>query len=198
MMDLSLASLIAETQLTLRDPRNAARRMMALNLPMAARWLALGIMSIGSAMLTHVSLALIPLGDRDPVIDFMSNPITTALLQGVTLVVLVGVVFWVGRLRGGKGSFADALVVMTWLQFVMLCLQLVQLLVLLALPPVAGLVNLAAFALFLWLLTNFVAELHGFRSLITVFGGIILSIIAVGFLISLLLVMLGYGQGMGV
>ena len=45
--------------------------------------------------------------------------------------------------------------------------------------------------LFFWLLTNFVAELHGFGSLVQVFLMIILSIISIAFVLSVVLSIIG-------
>jgi Yip1 domain len=197
-MDLSLRTLIDEARHTFRNPRDGARRIMALDVPMNARWLALALMAIGSAILTHVSLAMIPLADRDAVINMMESPLRTAVLQGALLAVLVYAIFAVGRARGGTGSLADALIVMIWLQLLMLCLQIAQLLLQALLPPLAAVVNLAGFAIFLWLLTNFVAEVHGFRSLVAVFGGIVLGVILLGFALSVVLLLLTGGPIAGV
>jgi hypothetical protein len=93
-------------------------------------------------------------------------------------------------MRGGRGSFADTLIVMVWLQTIMLAVQLAQLVVQILLPPASGLVSLAGLGVFLWLLTNFVAELHRFRSLPAVFGGIVVGGILLAFLLAVLLLLL--------
>ena len=96
-------------------------------------------------------------------------------------------------MRGGTGSFPDTLLAMVWLQFLMLGLQVIQLVLMVLFPPLAAIVNLAGFAIFLWLLTNFIAELHGFRSLLAVFGGIIFGMILLGFGFAILLLILTGG-----
>jgi hypothetical protein len=192
-MDLSLAGLATEATHTLRDPRGGIRRILALAPSMQARWLAFAIMAIGSAILTHLSFALIPEADRDAVMEVMSSPLRTAALQGVLLLAIVQMVWWLGRLRGGKGSFPDALLVMVWLQFIMVGIQIAQLVLMAISPPLAAIANLAGFALFLWLLTNFVAELHGFRSLIAVFGGIVFGTIVLAFGLAILLLLVTGG-----
>ena len=60
---------------------------------------------------------------------------------------------------------------MIWLQFIMALLQAVQLVAVLILPLLAALLGLVGLGLFFWLLTGFVAELHGFRSPMQVFAG---------------------------
>ena len=98
---------------------------------------------------------------------------------------------------GGTGSFADALLAgglaagrSCW------CCRSVQL-VLHAAVAAAGrhCSGSSGLVLFLWLLTNFVAELHGFRSLLAVFGGIVARLIADrrSVLAILLLLILAFG-----
>jgi hypothetical protein len=192
-MDLSLAALAAEARLTLQDPRAGLRRILTMNPPMPARWMAFLLMAIGSAITTHLSFALVPVEDQDAVIGVMQSPLRTAAMQGVLLLAIVQMVHWLGRMRGGTGSFPDTLLAMVWLQFLMLGLQVIQLVLMVLLPPLAALVNLAGFAIFLWLLTNFIAELHSFRSLLAVFGGIIFGMILLGFGFAILLLILTGG-----
>jgi len=56
--------------------------------------------------------------------------------------------------------------------------QVLQVVLGFVLPPLADLVGLAGLLLLLWLLTNFVAELHGFASLWSVFFGLVFGAIA--------------------
>ncbi len=193
MIDLSPNALLAEARNSLRDPRGAARRIIALDPPMQARWIGLALMAVGSAILTHFSLVLIPEADRDAMMQFMVSPVRTALLQAALLLMIVQMVYWMGRARGGVGNFPDALLVMVWLQFLMLVVQTIQLVVMVLLPPLAALVNIASFAIFVWLFTNFVAELHGFRSLLAVFGGIVFGAILLAFGLAILLLLLTGG-----
>lgn len=192
-MDLSPAALAAEVRLTLQDPRTGLRRILSRNPPMQARWIAFIIMVIGSAILTHLSLGLVPAEERDALMGTMNSPLRTAALQGVVLLAIVQLIYWLGRMRGGTGSFPDVLLGMVWLQFLMLGLQVLQLVLMVLLPPLAAIVNLAGFAIFLWLLTNFIAELHGFRSLLAVFGGIIFGMLLLAFGLAILVLLVTGG-----
>jgi hypothetical protein len=192
-MDLTPSALATAAGQTLREPRDGLRRILSIDPPMQARWIAFVLMAVGSAIITHLSFAVVPVADRDAVMEVMSSPLRTAILQGVLLLAIVQMVWWLGRLRGGTGSFPDALLAMVWLQFIMLGVQAAQLVLMLVSPPIAAIANLAGFALFLWLLTNFVAELHGFRSLIAVFGGIVFGTLLLGFGLALLLVLITGG-----
>ena len=193
-MELSLSYLLAMTRETLRNPRGGARAIMALDLPRGARWVAFFLMVVISALLTHASFALLPAETQAMMGEVMARPIRTAQLQaGILLFTVIGV-HRIGRLFGGHGRFEDALIVMVWLQFVMLCLQVVQLAVQILMPPFADLVGLMGLALFMWLLVNFVAELHGFKSLIRVFLGTVVAICVFGFSAALLLIILVGGR----
>jgi hypothetical protein len=193
-MELDLPTLLRMARDSVQNPRAGARQMMRLNPPMPARWIALALMAVLSAVFTHVSLATMPLADPAGMEGVIATPIRTALLQVVVLLVLVQAVYRLGRWQGGRGSFADAMLLVCWLQFILLCLQGAQILLLVLLPPAGELLGLIALVLFLWLLTGFVAELHGFRSMGMTFLGILLTLLGVAMLLSLLLAALFGGM----
>jgi hypothetical protein len=65
-------------------------------------------------------------------------------------------------------------------------------------PMLAGLLGLASIVLFFWLLTHFVALIHGFKSLPSVFIIIIAAIFGVIFGLSLLLALISLSVPGGV
>jgi hypothetical protein len=165
--------IVSLARLTLDDPRQAVRRLLAMGVPLSARTAGLVLVSVASALLLHLGFLILPAGD-DALAQFMSqSPIRSAIIQWVILAATVLCIYRIGRAFGGTGSLSDALLVVVWLQFIMLAVQLAQLLALLLLAPLAGLVGLAGFVLFFWLLTSFVAELHGFASRWLVLAGVI-------------------------
>jgi hypothetical protein len=122
----------------------------------------------------------------DPISGVMlASPFRAAVLQWAFLALSVVLIHRVGRAFGGTGGFADALLIVVWLQCLTLVLQVVQLVANLLSPALAGIIGLAGFGLFLWLMTNFIAELHGFRSRGLVFVMMLLSAFAAGFVIVL-------------
>ena len=179
-------TLIGLARLTLEDPRQAARVLMAMGVPLPARTAGLLLMAVGSALLMQVGFLLLPAAD-DPISLFMqASPLRTAVIQWLILVVSVILVHQVGHAFGGTGTLADTLLVVVWLQVIMLGVQVVQLLALILSPPLAGLVNIAGLARFFWLFSSFVAELHGFASR----GRVFLGILGVSFGIAVLIVIL--------
>jgi DNA-binding transcriptional regulator of glucitol operon len=76
-----------------------------------------------------------------------------------------------------------------WLQVIMLGVQVVQVVALIIAPPVAAIINLAGLVLFFWLMTSFIAELHGFTSRGKVLAGILVTSFAVAMILVFLLLL---------
>jgi hypothetical protein len=176
-MDWNLPNLLSALRYSLQSPRDAIRQVIASEPPMTARWIALLLMAIASTFLTLLSLSLVP-SDELPseFLWLMGSPLSLAALHLVMLFVSVHLLFRIGRFWHGRGSFADSLTVLIWFQIIMLAVQAVQLALQVLLPPFAPAAYLAGLALFFWLLTNFVAELHGFASLSKTFFGILVAL----------------------
>lgn len=186
-MDLTLASLLQLARFTVQSPREGARMVMQANLPIPARWVALALMAVVSSVVAHLSMGLMPTEAQAQMGGMMASPISTAIFQAGLMVVSVHAVFWIGRWRGGRGSFADALILVGWLQFILLILQVVQIVAQIILPPVSNLIGFASIGIFLWLLSNFIAELHGFRSVFMTMLGVLATLFAAGFVLSFIL-----------
>ena len=176
-MNQTLFTLLALARLSLKRPRDGARQVIALRLPPAVGWLGLGLAAVLSTLMVHLSFAMQPADVQSFFAAAIASPLRTALLQAGFMGVAVVAVYRVGRWRGGHGRFDDALILVVWLQFVLLGLQAVQLVAYAVAPLLADLIGLATVALFFWLLTNFVAELHGFKSLGLVFVGVLATLV---------------------
>ena len=79
---------------------------------------------------------------------------------------------------------------MVWLQLLTVALQLLQLVASVIAPPLAGLIGLGGFVLFLWLMTAFIAELHGFRSRGLVFLGMVLTALGAGLILGIAMILI--------
>ncbi len=193
----SLGDIWSEAQLTLSNPRLGARRILALNLPLGARWMAVAVVSAVSAVLFHLALWLIPPEAADPVTTIAGAPLFTAVLQGFIIVSGAIGIFVMGQVRGRRSSFADALILFCWLQAVMLGVQVLQIVAYLLVPLLGDLASLAIVVIFFWLLSSFTMELHGFTSRLAVLGGLVLVFFAIAFVLSVILLTLGLGPEMG-
>lgn len=190
-MSQMLTSLLVLARDTLRDPKEGARQVLALPLPRHAAWEGLALVLILGLLLTYLTNFLLP-APAEPLLPFFgASPILTAAFLGGVTLITVGAIYGVGRMMGGTGSFEGALRLTVWLQFIMLVIQVIQTLFLLVLPIVAALIGPLAFGLMLWLLANFIAVLHGFRSLGAVFIMILVTTFALGFILFFLLALFG-------
>ncbi len=173
---------------TFRDPQGAARRLIALNPPMEARWLALFLVGVLAVLETRLALLVMPVSDPAPIFAVISDPWIGVPAQCLSLVLVAGGIAWIGGLFGGAGRFADALLLVVWLEFLLTLVQALQMVLMFILPPVGTLLALASIGLFLWLMVQFIAALHGFQNLIKVFvgmvGGFILIVTAMATLLA--------------
>ncbi len=183
-MEFSLKNLLLLVRETVIAPRQGARTVMNLGLSISFGWLALLLMAIGSALFTHLTLALLPMEEMQMLGSAVSSPIRTAILQWGVMLLSVQAVYHIGRWRGGIGQLRDAVLLMAWLQFILLCLQGLQLVTQVLLPPLSELLGLVGLALFFWLLTNFIAELHGFGSLVKTFVAVLICLVLAAFLLA--------------
>lgn len=187
---LNLKTLMPMAVETVKDPGAMARRLMALNLDRPVLWQALALVVILSILLAEVSAILLGVGGEGSAPLFVT-PLQMGMIQFSLLVLMVFAIFWVGRAVGGTGRFQDGLVLIVWLQFMMVCLQVVQTLALLVIPPLAWLIGMFGLVLFLWLLTQFIAAMHGFVSLGKTFMMIVVSSFGFAFGLSIILAVIG-------
>jgi hypothetical protein len=191
-MAFDLKSAAEAAKATLQNPRSMARAIMQMNIPASTGWIALLLMVVVSALLTSVAVMIAPT-DPDPQVQaeiqmLLGSPFKLALLQAVVMLVSLVLIHTVGRRFGGTGRFSDALVLLVWIEFLLIALQAVQIVALLVSAAFADMVGLAGAVLFMWLLSQFIAELHGFRSALIVFLGIIATIITASFVLALVMV----------
>jgi hypothetical protein len=196
-MELTPAFLLRMVRETIMAPRAGAAAVLNMGFSAAFGWLALMLMAVASTLLTHISFAMMPQEAQDFWGAAMASPIRTAMLQWLVLLVSVHVIHKIGRWRGGVGSLTGAVMLVAWLQFILLCLQVAQLALEIVLPAAASMLGALGLVLFLWLLTNFIAELHQFRSLGMVFFGIILTLFALSFVLAFVFGLLLGGAPVG-
>jgi hypothetical protein len=204
-MMLSLSSLPGQVVASLRDPRGFARRLVESQLPRQARWDLLALCVIAGTILTQLNVYLAILGAPPSAAEdsmqmvmerlILQRPIIHALLQFGVLFVTVYMIYYVGRAAGGRGSFEASILLVAWIELTMATLRVGQALVWLVSPALAAFVGVLTLIAFLWLLTQFVTELHGFQSPYWVFLGILGTGFAVLFGLTMILGLLGLSLG---
>jgi hypothetical protein len=116
-------------------------------------------------------------------------------MQFSVLTIAIFLIHWVGQAAGGQGSFEAAILAVAWIELLMSALRIAQAVIWLASPGLAALVGVLMMVAFLWLLTQFVTELHGFASPLWVLLGILGVALGVLFGLSMILGLLGLSAG---
>lgn len=194
-MRLEPGYLIGMVLQSIPEPRKIARELFALNLDRTTLWQALFLMLVTGAMIgVGSSLIFPPAPELSGTIFAM--PLVVASAEAAVAVISVFLIYWLGRAAGGTGRFQDGIVTITWLNFVLLIVQVFVLILSLFAPSMAALLWLFGGFTGFWILSHFIAELHGFSSALRVFLTILLtSFIAVAIL-SIVLAILGVGAAM--
>jgi len=186
-----MQQLIALARLTLRDPRIAAAALLEVRLT-RGELLQLAVVVASLSVLFSALVAFLASGEADPLGHLMlRNPLLFAVIQFMTMMLTVIMVQMVGRMMGGRGSFDQSLILIAWLQFYMLLVQVIIVPLTLLVPGLALVLNLAAYIYFLWVLVNFIAGLHGFRSLMKVLAGVLATSFGLSLVLMMILLTLG-------
>mgnify|MGYP001766406553 CR=1 FL=1 len=178
-------------RLTAADPRGGMRAVLNLGLPSGAAWGALALTAVVSSLLVHLGAWLVPPPEASAIPALLlASPFRTAAIQAAGLALTALVIQAVGQRFGGRGRLAEAVLAVAWLQIFLIALQAAQLVALVTLPFLAGPIGLVSMVVFLWLLTAFVAEVHGFRSMWKVLVCIVLTVLVLSLVLSFVLVAL--------
>lgn len=186
MRQLAGAGVSALLRETLVRPQEAGARVLRMDVPDDARWLGFVLVVVLSVILGQASVVLMGEG------GFGGSLLMMAVFQSMVLLGLVAGVQGIGRVFGGTGQFPDTLLLITWMQFVMLVFQLVQIVALIVIPPLFGIVTILSLLVFLRTLAGFVMVLHGFQSVLKVTIGILFSFFVMAFVMAVLLTAMGF------
>ncbi|MDN5788679.1 MAG: hypothetical protein L0H65_16820, partial [Pseudorhodobacter sp.] len=84
-MELTPANLMQMLRATLVAPRQAAAQVLRFGFAPSVGWMALMLMAVASALLTHISFALMPPEVQAVWGPAMASPVRTAILQWAVL-----------------------------------------------------------------------------------------------------------------
>ena len=186
-MGMSVGSLQALVVETLTSPDTAARRLFALPLSFGEAWQAMALSCLLSALSTQIVLLLAPPEEAAFLSALIGGPVKLTVVLAVGSVCMALAIHWIGRGFGGSGTLRGSALLITWIQILMLILQVVQVVFGLILPVLAAAVGLFGLVLVYFLLTRFILVLHGFQSGFKVFVMIVLS--QIGLLVALLIIL---------
>ncbi len=190
-MTIGLRDMVGHAWFTVQQPQPGARRVLELGLPRDVAWQCLAAVVLVSVVLGEgFGILAGALGGRQA-LGVFGPPFMMAGIQFALMAVMALAIYYVGRALGGTGDFGGAVILLAWLQFILVCLQMVQFLLMAVLPLLAWLVGFGGIILFFYLLTHFVAVLHGFRDIGRVFVMIMLTLVGLTLGMSVLLALIG-------
>ncbi|SEP57995.1 YIP1 family protein [Thalassovita taeanensis] len=186
---MTLPDAQALTAQTLRDPRGAARTLLALRLNTSVLWPALALIAVLNAVLHGFTLLTLPSPQMLP--GVLGSPLLFALFLAGGMVISTFLLTWIGQALGGKAQLDEILVLVVWVQMLRLALQAVVVLLYFVLPGLADLAAIVAGIFGLWIMINFMDEAQGFGSIGKSILVLVLATLGVGFGLSVFLLLLG-------
>lgn len=174
---------------TLRNPREMAARLIAMDLGLPTLWTALALGAVLNAMIFSVNLMLFP--TTFPVPGLFSNPVLYAVAMAGGTVITMHLLTWVGGMMGGQGRLADVTVVLVWLQYLRLVAQAILLLLTILMPALALMATLVVAFYSLWLMLNFLDVAHRFESLGKTALVLVFTVVGITIGLSFLIALIG-------
>ena len=183
---MTLRDVTALLRLTLADPGQGARTVLGMGVPRDQHW-TLFLLAITLSGAVYQATAIVVGAGAEEGAPPLPSGLTAMAVVGASVLVLAAAIRWIGRLAGGTGALEDVLLLVIWFQFVQVAFGVVDLVVMIVAPFLSSILFLVFAAYAVWVLTNFIAVVHGFRSLGRVFLGMVLALFAFAFLMSLIL-----------
>lgn len=184
---LTFGSLVSLALAAVRNPREAASTLLSVGVPPAALLPSFLLVVVLSVLLTVIGESL---GAQSPEGGTFPPLAVAALLCALLGAYIVGL-YRTGRAMGGSGSLEETALLMVFLQFILLLAQVVELLLWVAAPPLAGIFVILVAVVAFWININFVDVLHGYGSLLKSFGLIIMVSLGIALIVMLLLTLSG-------
>lgn len=186
---LTFSSLVSLALASVRNPKEVANTLLSVGFPASVLMPSFLLVIVVSVLLT-VPADLI---GAQSTTGALFPPFSVAIVLCLLLAAYIYGIYRVGRAMGGTGSLAEAVLLMVFLQFILILAQVVELLLWLIAPMLAGYFVIGVAILALWISMNFIDVLHGYGSLFKSFGLIILVSFSVAVGMVIILSTLGIG-----
>lgn len=174
---------------TLRDPRSAARQILALRLDTSVLWTALALIVVLNAILNGVTLPLMVVPDMVPAA--FASPWMFAMILGGGIVIGTFILTWIGQMMGGKAQLSDMLALVVWLQGLRLLVQAVVFLLFFAVPMLSDILALVAGLWGIWITVAFIDEAQRFGSIFKAIMVLVASMLGIAIGLSFFLLLIG-------
>ncbi|KPA22537.1 Yip1 domain protein [Shimia sp. SK013] len=168
--------------LTIRDPAQAAQVLSNIRFDRMTGWTILALAVTLNTLVYFLSITLFP-APVEMSIPLLSQPYLVWFMLGSSTVIFVFAFYWVGHSLGGRASFDTILLMVGWLQYMRLAVQVASLVLMILSPSLAQMFVMAAGLYGVWILLNYLKEAHGFETFGKAIGVIVLS--AVGLTVGL-------------
>ncbi len=180
---MNAARLGALLRMTMTDPRQAGHEVIALGLPVQGLWLALMLMAVLLSLMVSGVFHGVPLppgtmGEAIRLSPAYHSPLIFAVINWGQAVISVFVLYWIGRMFGGRGTLGDMLAVMIWLQFVSLVLAVALFVAGLIVPVAGGVLMLLALGWGIWATVALVDAANRFDNMFKAAGVCLAAVVA--------------------
>ncbi|PUB12781.1 YIP1 family protein [Yoonia sediminilitoris] len=177
--------------MTVLEPAEMARQAKGMRIGAEPLWTALVLLAILNALLIVGDQYLSPVPAEMQAFSLGFSPFGWAALAVAYLIGSTLAIWKAGTFLYGSGNLEETLTLFVWFNTMRLVLLIIQMVLLFLSPALSGIFALvSAIAVFRAFL-HFVDVLHDFGSLLKAFGCIILSSLAVGAALLILLTIIG-------
>lgn len=173
------------------QPKQSLRRVLDLNLSLTQALQAGVLVVILGMIIPFLTVLLYAQDEQSVLLPMGDRPILATLIQFAFLLGLSAMIFIVGKVFKGQGRFVDALIAMSWLQFVLIGFQVAQLLTGLFSPVISAVIFLAGMVAMFYMLVQFIMEVHGFTKVMPVIAGLFAAFFAGAILLSITMSLMG-------
>ncbi|WP_245602984.1 YIP1 family protein [Leisingera methylohalidivorans] len=157
----------------MKSPRDAAQQILAQDWPREALWTGFLLSVVLNTCVYTLQQVLFPLPPEVLIPRFAPGAYFGVIL--VLQLSFIAMLATTGRWLGGQGNLAALLALVTWLQLLQACLNAAVVAMLLVLPALAALLNIAANIMVFFILLHFVNSAHKFGSVWRSLGVVLMA-----------------------
>ncbi|MCP4822042.1 MAG: YIP1 family protein, partial [Shimia sp.] len=142
----------------------AAAVLRNISVDRSTGWMILVLAITLNTLAYFGSIALFPV-PAEVAFPLLTKPFLVFAMLGTTTFLFVIGFFWVGKILEGRGGFETVLLMVGWLQFMRLAVQLASVVLMLILPGLSQIFVMASGLYGLWVVINFIKVAHEFETL---------------------------------
>ncbi|MEY8882554.1 YIP1 family protein [Donghicola sp. XS_ASV15] len=185
-MTLNVSTIWQLILATLRDPDAVAESLLGMRLQPLAVWHIFGLTVIASVLMFFGTEVLLPSG-----LGTMVPPFMLTVVMGANLAVMSFAMLASGRALEGAARLDQVVLLMSWVQTMLIALQIPQSVLALAFPSIGPLFAFVVIGYALWLTTRFIKVAHGFETAGRAVATVVFGFVGITFGMVLLLALLG-------